>query len=315
MILLVTFPDETDLQLQAYQEAVHTSLSERNVSFRSIPMANLRETVPRLKESDALLFPDAAHPLVLATAKGPARVYAHLHSLQSIQRQKPHRQADICRVVSGCDAVFVSSDWDREMVTRQCPKVHQDRVIVSGYPFDPSSAEKYRSKCTDSNLVIFAQKFCADNLNVLETSLAEFLTERSYRVQHISRIQTLAELWRDREARILLREARLRGLQLVVCTDKAEYFERISRGAILISSWINGGLPVETLESSALGTTPLAPRRGPIAEFLPRQNLYPPYNLGKLSDMITSPPPVPQLPKMSDPARVVDIYCQTMEVC
>ncbi len=309
MLFFVTENTPQTRRLEIYQRTVREELRDRGIAYREISVTegfDGERLGSKSNRQDIWFFADINNPFFSRTSTLSGEVLVSVHSPNHITERN-------IQLLKTCSKFFVDSSWSVKRICERYPVLGK-KSVISGFPFSRCKLEDLDTVKTEEDLVIFNQHFCADRLHVLQVWLTQKLADENYRIHHLCHKNSLKEIWHDREARVLLREARKRGLQLVICNDDKQYYDHLTRGAILTSTWIHGGLSVGILEAAALGVTPLAPAYGPYLEYLPEQNLYSPYNLDHLMNKIYSPPPSPERLNLTNPATVVDTYIKAMEI-
>ncbi len=306
LLYFISEPENESNRFGMYQQAVRSEMKRRSVGFSEISLEGSLCTQRSMLTSvnshqdDDWLVCCPHNPILRHLAEVPGRKFAHV----GIDRLEDTSMLGVY------DAVFVGSHWAASVLRQR----HEGaEVVVSGFPFDPEWLDGYRRPQTDEKLIAFNQPFALSHLHILEVHLGDLLVRDGYRVVHLCPREKIELMEDDRETRVLLREGQKRGLRFTVYDDRSRYYTELARAQVLVSTPVTGPSPLESLEAVGLGVTPLAPDWGPFPEYLPRSNLYPPYNLESIHRQIASPP-CGHVNRRHRPARVLDVYLSTMGV-
>ncbi|MFO8059732.1 MAG: hypothetical protein R6U70_03630 [Bacillota bacterium] len=322
MLYFLSEVEREDNYFSMYNRALRSHLTRRRIPFREIALVgSFRDQVRKLnaipsQPEDAWLLSCAHNPVIAGAARKPGKRFGHAHDLEAggfAPAGQKRRDPDEERALSHYDVIFVDSEWARDLIARRYPRLSAE-VVVSGFPFDREALQRVRRLPKAPNLVAFNQRFSLGRLHILEVHVAERLASRGYQVIHLCPREALRHMVRDRESRVLYRQGQMRGLNFVINDTKAEYYANLSRARVLVTTSAADTLSVGTLEAAALGVTPLAPRWGPFPEYLPREHLYPPYNVERLLQLVADPPGCRVEADAHTPERVFDIYLEHMEV-
>ena len=322
MLYFVTEPETANNYFGTYHAALRSEFNKRSIPYREIALVGSPYTLARTlstvrsRPHDTWLMSYAHNPKIEYIAQKPGRKFAHAHGLEASLFEPATLEGyalNEARAFAHYDAVFVNTDWARDLVMVRYPDLNSE-VVVSGFPFDPRLLEDFLHVPKIEDLIVFNQRFALDKLHVLEVYLAERLISEGYQVIHLLPRKSFDHIQGERESRVLFRQGKLRGLKFVINDTKAEYYENLARAQILITTPVADTLSVGTLEAAALGVIPIAPNWGPFPEYLRPGNLYPPYNVAKIMERVAKPPGCRVDWQQFMPEKVVDIYLETMGV-
>jgi len=185
------------------------------------------------------------------------------------------------------DKIFANSEWCKACISSAYPEI-AGKVVVTGFPMDYRVLLPYRQVPKEDDLVVFNQRFALEKLHILELEVARLLAGQGFRVQHLSGL-TEEELIRSNPALgPLLAGARQRGLQFVYNPDKHTYLLNLAKAATVITTPVADMLPVSLIEAIYLRAVPVAPRTLCFPEFVHPDNLYTPYDLTEVTDIVMS---------------------------
>jgi glycosyltransferase involved in cell wall biosynthesis len=187
------------------------------------------------------------------------------------------------------DRIFANSEWCKECICTAYPEL-ADRVAVTGFPIDFDIYKPYLSVPKEENLIVFNQRFTIEKLHVIELEVARRLVKRGYRVQHLSGVSQ-EELANSNPSLIpLLEIARRVGLEFVYNHSKDVYHRNLAKASVVITTSIADMLPSSLIEGIYLGAVPVAPRAFCFQEFVDNENLYQPYDIQEILDIVSEQP-------------------------
>ena len=320
MLYFLSEPERDDNYFRMYNQSLRGELKRRRIEYREISLANPFDAQVRMLNTinshphDAWILSYAHNPIIRWIARKPGRKYGHAHGLEAslfepaiLEGYDLHEE----EVFGMYDAIFVNSSWARNLVLDQYPRLTAE-VVVSGFPFDARSLHLMCHLPKIKRLVAFNQRFSLDKLHILEVHLAEQLTAEGFQVIHLCSRNHINHIMTDQDARALYRQGQMRGLRFVINNTKADYYVNLSRAQVCITTSAADTLSVGTLEAAAMGVIPLAPDWGPFPEYLPRTNLYPPYNIDRILELVGDPPESELDFGKYDPTQVFDVYFRTL---
>ncbi len=211
------------------------------------------------------------------------------------------------------DGLFAVSNWCSKVITKAYPEL-QDRVTVTGFPIEYSIYDPYKSIKKIDNLVIFNQRLTIEKLHILEVELSRKLVAKGFKVQHLSG-QSREDLAKQSTTlAALLKIMDNSGIEFIHNTKKETYHTNLAKASIAVTTSIADMLPNSMLEAIYLNLIPVAPRNLCFPEFVHKDNLYTPYDLDGMIDIIEKRPlrehPIMQFSK----ELVVEKYLKLMNI-
>lgn len=187
------------------------------------------------------------------------------------------------------DNIFANSHWCKECICRYYPKL-ANRVIVTGFPVDYHIYEPYRHIPKEKNLVVFNQRFALEKLHILELEVAHHLIGRGYRVMHLSGISENELATHSTTVRAFLIRTKQIGMEFLYNPTKEAYHRNLARASFVITTSIADMLPSSLIEAIYLGAIPVAPNNLCFPEFVHKDNLYTPYDIKEILEIVSRKP-------------------------
>lgn len=322
MFYLVTQPDNEFSYQKMHNSTIRQYLNYLKILYREINLDadpfsrhNLSKiNMSYSKREDIWFLTFAQNPLIDIISKKPGKKFAHVHGLEAGLYEPA--------VLSGCslneeqrlscyDGIFVNSDWAYSVISKNYPHLAY-KTFITGFPFNPGYMEQYKNSAKIDNFIIFNQRFSYEKLHILEVYIADKLIKLGYRVAHICSPIEYDRIQCDRESRVLLNEFSNKGLEVIVANTKNEYYEKLSKASIAITTSLSDTLSVSMLEAIELGLVPIAPDLGPFREYIHPDNLYRPYNIDEIIRKVAERPVRPHNIYKYNADNVMKIYLEKM---
>ncbi|MGI6129020.1 MAG: hypothetical protein ACOYEO_02850 [bacterium] len=261
---------------------------------------SIRETITELQTvqstpEDIWFFSVAQNPAIELVEHKPGRKFANISNLscfpydparlEGVDMQEDKR-------FGYYDKLFCNSRWAQEAAAQTYPH-HRPRLVYTGFPLDFSRYEKYWSVPKQPNLVVFNQRFSWERLPLIEIELARRLIAQKYEVKHLFAPVAGSKVSADPRLQQLAIIAQSTGLKFIPNPTKKEYLQNLSRAAVVVTTSICDNLSVAMLEAIALGAIPVAPKAMAFPEFIHPDNLYPPYDLACIEQLVIEQPQRP----------------------
>ncbi|MBS4030987.1 MAG: hypothetical protein KGZ63_06145 [Clostridiales bacterium] len=231
---------------------------------------------------DIFVLVDAHLPIVKTLSSKQGRIYG-------VVQQATRFSFDPCLY----DGLFVETLWAQKRLSQLHPEI-ASRLYVTPSPFDPSGLLPFCKNNKTENRVVFTQAFTQENLHIFEVYLADLLIQTGYKAVHLFLTEIKNQPGITADTRGLIREGEKRGMEFISCETRDEYFCRFAEATVMIMTAPSGNA-VSFLQATSLGVTTLAPCFGDFPEFLPKENLYRPFNLNHILLLASSPPAVPDI--------------------
>jgi hypothetical protein len=300
MLYFAGYHDAEDSWTGCFTRAVRSELLRLQVAFTELPPFDWRgPAAPRkyylqIKSSaeDVWLIGWAQSELIELVAAKEGRKFGlvvgltagHLDPLALAGTAVNERQR-----LALYDGIFANSEWCKACISSAYPEV-AGRVVVTGFPFDYRLLDSYLQLPKEPDLVVFNQRFALEKLHILELETSRLLSVQGYRVHHLSGVPEERLVRANPSLGPLLAGARQRGLQFVYNPDKHTYLVNLSKAAAVVTTSLADMLPVSLIEAIYLGAVPVAPRSLCFPEFVHPDNLYTPYNLTEVVDIVVGMP-------------------------
>jgi hypothetical protein len=300
IIYFVGYHDAEDSWTGCFTRAVRSELLRLQVEFTELPPFDWRGPGAPTKQylqirssaEDIWLIGWAQSELIeLVAAKGGRKfglvvglTAGHLDPLALTRAAVNER-----RRLALYDGIFANSEWCKICICRAYPEVAA-RVVVTGFPFDYQALHTYLQQPKERDLVVFNQRFALEKLHILEIEAARLLSALGFRVHHLSGVTEERLLRGNPSLGPLLDGARQRGLQFIHNPDKHTYLSNLAKAATVVTTPVADMLPVALVEAIYLGTVPVAPRSLCFPEFVHPDNLYAPYDLMEIVDIVQRQP-------------------------
>lgn len=234
----------------------------------------------------------AQSPVIDLIRAKPGRKYGYAAGLTAIPFEPARLWGHLLRErerLNCYDGIFLPSEWSAAQARRHYPELGR-RLIVTGFPIDFESILPYRWERKIDRLVVFNQRFAVEKLPALEIQLSQRLTERGYRVWHLTEQPPPVIARRSAELAQLLAAARDAGVRFVYNPTKHIYYRRLAMAQVVVTTSLADTLSVALVEGIALGAAPVAPRAMAFPEYVHPDNLYSPYDLDAIERLVTDPP-------------------------
>ena len=321
MIYFITEAVSGEKYFGMYQQAVRTQLMVEGVNFKEISLSQSEEHVRALidiipdEKDNIWLLSYAQNPLSqYIRDKATGKLFGHVHGIYASLFEPARLQGyylDEQTTLSLYDGLFVNSQWARQLIINKYPEL-KHTVIVSGFPFDGTTLSAYKTTDKRENMVVFNQRFSLDKLHILQVHLADILVGLGYHPVQLMGEREFDRCMQQRHRRVLIREARKRGMHFIVNSSKEEYYKRLARATAMITTPLAETLSVSTLEAAALNVTPIVPDFGPFTEYVSSSNRYSPYNIQNILEILFAAPCAEVQFERFHPDTVVNIYLEEM---
>lgn len=301
MIYFITCPEWDGHWHKYYNKGICSEFSIRGIPYSKIIVdfksPNISKDVKEIqrinsKEDDIWLFSMAQNPIIDLVEWKPGRKYGHIHNLgcflfdptvmEGIDTQEKRR-------LDYYDKLFFSSMWSLKSADFTYNNL-TDRFVLTGFPLDYAIYEEYKSVPKDSKLIVFNQRFSWERLPQLELELGINLIKRGYRVQHLYAPLENERISNDGTLERLKSLGQLNGIEFIPNPSKEGYHKDLAKASFVITTSICDNLPVAILEAVYLGAVPIAPCSMCFPEFIHRDNLYTPYNLEEIIELVNERP-------------------------
>lgn len=300
MLYFVGYHDAEDSWTGCFTRAVRSELLRLRIEFTELPPFDWRGPAAPVKQylqvkssaKDVWLIGWAQSELIeLVAAKGGRKfglvvglTAGYLDPLAFTRAAVNERQR-----LSLYDGIFANSEWCKRCICNAYPEV-AGRVVVTGFPFDYQALQPYQQQPKETDLVVFNQRFALEKLHILELEAASLLAAQGFRVHHLSGVTEERLIRGNPSLGPLLAGAHQRGLQFIHNPDKHTYQLNLAKAATVVTTSIADMLPVSLVEAIYLGAAPVAPRTLCFPEFVHPDNLYAPYDLMEIVDIVLRRP-------------------------
>ncbi len=301
MIYFLTYPESEGHWQGMYNEAVTSELARCGLEYRKIVVDYFSPSCHtvlnevqyiRSKVDDVWLLAWAQNPLIELIEHKPGLKCGHVHGLCCF----PFEPAVLAGVdlkektrFGYYDCLFLNSRWSYENAMRAYPE-HAHRFVITGFPMDYGKLDPYRETPKEQDLVVFNQRFALERAPSLVIELARLLGQKGYRVRQLSGEPESRIAARSPDLGRLLRAGRAVGLDFVFNATKDEYHHRLAQASVVITTSLCDNLPVALLEAIYLGLVPAAPRSLCFPEFVHPDNLYAPFHLEQVVNLVVDRP-------------------------
>jgi glycosyltransferase involved in cell wall biosynthesis len=209
------------------------------------------------------------------------------------------------------DKIFANSRWCRECIARAYPQL-AEKVAVTGFPFDFEIYQPYLDTVKEDDLIVFNQRFSLERLYMLEVETARILIQRGYRVKHLSGTPVSKLVQRAPALAPFLAAAETTGLEFVFNPVKEIYHKNLAKASVVVTTSIADMLPSSLIEAIVLGSVPVAPNSFCFPEFVHKDNLYTPYDLNEIIDIVEKKPQSSHSVCQYDKKTVVENFLREM---
>lgn len=297
MLYFLTEQENEGGYFKIYNNNIRKLLNKREIPYKEIILYSneFNKNISLIKQlksdaNDIYLLSYAHNPIINYLKFLPGKKFAHAHGLEASIFEPAillGYELNEEEAFSIYDGIFVNSSWAKSIIIDRYP-AFEKKIIVSGFPFDPDDLKEYKSIKKEENLIVFNQRFALDKLHIIEIYLSEILTNQGFKVMHLLPQDDLIRIGRDREARVLYKEGMKRGVVFNSSKNKGEYYSKLAKAKYIITTPIAETLSLGVLEGAALDVNPIAPDWGPFPEYLNPTSLYPPYNIDKILNILTT---------------------------
>ncbi len=325
MLHFVIYPDTEGNWHKYYNRAVCSELQRHGIHYRRLITNfysnSIRSTLHRIQKmntsnDDIWLFSTAQNPAIEVVEHKPGRKFGHVHNLEcmrfetsrlhGVSLNEKHR-------LGLYHGVFFSSSWALKKAQSCYPQL-ADRFRLTGFPMDYEVYQPYRYIDKNPKLVVFNQRLACERLAPLEIEIAAELTNLGYEVQHLYHSGTGLSWAACPLAEQLRKIGKQSGIDFVSNTNKHQYHVNLAKATCVVTTSICDNLPVSLVEAIRLGAVPVAPRSMCFPEFIHSDNLYSPYHLDEIIELVENKPKRVHSISQYDKRTVVDNYRNTLQV-
>ncbi len=326
MLYFMGYTDNEGNWTGNFTRAMRNELNRRKIEYIELPPFDWYTANPPIeyylsinsKKDDIWLFGWAQSPAMDYLKDKPGRKYGIVVGSTA----SPFEPANLWGTSSWCnerfrlgqyDKIYAVSNWCSNVITKAYPEL-QGRVEVTGFPIEYGIYDPYKQIKKIDNLVIFNQRLSTEKLHIVEVELSRRLVAKGFKVQHLSGTsrEELAKQSSTLEA--LLKIMDNSGVEFIHNTVKETYHTNLAKATIAVTTSIADMLPNSMLEAIYLNLVPVAPRNLCFPEFIHKDNLYTPYDLDEMVEVIIKRPirehPIMQFSK----ELVVEKYLKSMNV-
>ncbi len=301
MIYFITYPDSESHWQGMYNDSVTGELAAKGLPCQKIVVdffapgceAVLKEIQFIQSTSDDIwLFAWAQNPVIEIVEQKPGRKFGHVHGLGCfIFEPSVLLGVDLNEDTrfGYYDRIFVNSEWSYQNACDAYPR-HKHRFVITGFPMDYAKLDPYRGTPKQKNLVVFNQRFALERNPTLVVELARLLTLEGYRVAQLSGEPAESVASRYPDLGRLLRAGKRAGLEFLYNPSKDTYHRRLAEASVVVTTSLCDNLPVAMLEAIHLSVVPVAPRAFCFPEFVHPDNLYAPYLLEEIVELVREAP-------------------------
>ncbi|WP_366924152.1 hypothetical protein MFMK1_001105 [Metallumcola ferriviriculae] len=326
MLYFMGYTDSPTNWTGNFTRAVKEELIERGIAYKMLPpwdwqtrtkcYTNLVET--KTSSEDVWLIGWAQSPAIDRVKNMRGRKYGIVVGLTAMPFEPAvlwESEKSLCeRKRLNCyDKLFANSHWCKECICRAYPEL-SDKVVVTGFPIDFSIYHPYLKTVKEDDLVMFNQRFSLEKLHILELELAKLLTAEGYRVMHLTGVSPKKMVRFSPGIKQLVSNASSAGLEFCLNPDKETYHENLAKASVVITTSIADMLPSSLIEAIYMGAVPVAPNNLCFPEFVHPDNLYTPYDLKKIVDLVIKKPDRHHSINQYDKKKVVSNYLREMEL-
>ncbi len=302
MLYFVGYSSSEGAWTEDFNRAVRHELIRLKIDFIDLPSYDWRGPSARLKEyleidstpADTWFIGWAQSPLIELIQRKKGRKYGLVVGLTEISFDPMVLTGTAAGLreqerLGIYDKIFANSHWCRECITRAYPAL-AGKVVTTGFPFDFSAYESYRVVAKEKGLVVFNQRFALERLHILELEVARQLIGHGYRVWHLCGIHPARLRQSSPQLEAILSEADRIGLKFIYNPDKDTYHKNLGKAEVVITTSIADMLPSSLIEAIILGAVPVAPRAFCFPEFVHEDNLYTPFDLAEITNIVERKP-------------------------
>jgi hypothetical protein len=324
MIYLIGYHENESSWSGTFMHSVRHELNKRSISFTELPPYHWNGPQTRLgeylrvdsKPSDIWLIGWAHSPVIEYIKQKHGRKFGlvvgvmagHFDPLTLTTVSQDFREGER---LSLYDGLFTVSHWCRRCLVNAYPHL-TPKVWVTGFPVDFDVYKPFENTAKQKELIIFNQRFSQERLPALELELAAHLSGLGYQVQHLSGTTHEQIAHSSPSLEGILFSAHRYGLEFVINKTKDAYLKRLAKADVVITTSIADTLSVAMIEAIALGATPVAPRAFCFPEYIHNDNLYAPYDLDEIMDLVKKKPQRNHLVESYDKAQVIRLMLSVL---
>ncbi|ACL77098.1 glycosyltransferase family 1 protein [Ruminiclostridium cellulolyticum] len=302
MLYFMGYTDNEGNWTGNYTRAMRNELNKRHIEYVEIPPYDWYTANPPIdyynsinsNKDDVWFFGWAQTPAMEILKDKPGKKYGIVVGATA----NPFEPANLWGTTDWCnerfrldqyDTIFAVSDWCSRLLTKSYPEL-QGRVAVTGFPIDYSIYDPFKHIEKVDNLVIFNQRLTIEKLHVVEVELARRLVAKGFKVQHLSGTSREELSKQSTTLAALLNIMDNSGIEFIHNTVKETYHTNLAKASIAVTTSISDMLPNSMLEAIYLNLVPVAPRNLCFPEFIHSDNLYTPYDLDEMVEVIMKRP-------------------------
>ncbi len=302
MLYFMGYTDNEGNWTGNFTRAMRNELNKRQIPFLEIPPFDWYTANPAIdyykginsKNEDIWLFGWAQTPAMEILKDKPGKKFGIVVGSTA----SPFEPANLWGTTSWCnerfrlgqyDKIFAVSKWCSNVITKAYPEL-QGRVEVTGFPIEYNIYDPYKKIEKIENLVIFNQRLTTEKLHIIEVELSRRLVAKGYKVQHLSGVSREDLSQQSSTLAALLQIMDKSGIEFIHNTVKETYHTNLARASIVVTTSIADMLPNSMLEAIYLNLVPVAPRNLCFPEFIHNDNLYTPYDLDEMQEVIDKRP-------------------------
>ena len=325
LLYFITYPSWEGHWHWSYNHITETGFRQQGLAVKTIvtdyTLPSIREAIIELQEiesatDDIWLFSVAQNPAIELVERKLGRKFANISNLSCFPYDPARLEGvdmEEGKRFGYYDKLFCSSHWALKSAATAYPQ-HRSRLAYTGFPLDFSQYEPYKNISKQANLVVFNQRFSWERLPLIEIELARRLTAQGYEVWHLYAPVAGNKVSADPRLQQLSSIGQSTGLKFVPNPTKKEYLENLARAAAVITTSICDNLSVAMLEAITLGAVPVAPNAMAFPEFIHPDNLYPPYDLDYIEQLVIKQPKRPHAIEQYAHEQVLARYLAHMEL-
>ena len=323
LLYFITYPSWEGHWHWSYNRIIETGFRQRGLAVKTIVTdyvsSSIQEAITELQTTestpgDIWLFSVAQNPVIELVERKPGRKFANISNLSCFPFD-PARLEGVDmeeeKRFGYYDKLFCSSQWALESAAAAYPQ-HRKRLVCTGFPLDFSQYEPYYHLPKRANLVVFNQRFSWERLPLIEIELARRLSARGYEIWHLYAPVAGDQVSADPRLQQLASSTQSTGLRFIPNRTKKEYLKNLAHAAVVVTTSICDNLSIAMLEAIALGAVPVAPNAMAFPEFIHPDNLYPPYDLNYIEQLVLEPPQRPHSIERYAHERVLARYLEAI---
>lgn len=308
----------------SFNKAVLSELDTRNIDYVKLPPYNWEHpnecfqfcTSIDSSEDDTWFMGWAQTPVIEAIKDKKGKKYGFVVGTTA----NPFEPANILKVdikeryrLGLYDKVFTISKWCRNTMINAYPEM-KDKLVAVGFPMDFKELDKYKNSPKQPNLVVFNQRFSVEKLPMIEIEVSRRLIAMGYEVRHLAE-QTMQELSAQcKTTAALLNLMTNIGIKFIHNPTKEAYYEQLSKASVAITTSISDTLSIATVEAIYLGVIPVAPMAFGFPEYINPNNLYSPYDLEQIINMVLSKPITEHYILKYSKNLIIDKFLKEMDI-